>query len=138
MVSQLPKVDQIGFANGRSVGFLEGLKHIVTVAEEEMATVNNTTRVALVSKGQLPGWWIVTLSKCLGGECGLDRIDRPLIQQPSPGDREGNKQLSVKGEPVKPTQPLVPGRQPSLALVKKERKQQEGRHDGHTPARSHP
>ena len=51
---------------GRQEGFAEGVRYIVTLAEENMAkALEIHGREALVNSGKLPGWWIITLVKAL-------------------------------------------------------------------------
>lgn len=50
------------YFNGLGIGFAQGIKYIVTLAEEKLAeALKFPSRGALVQSGKLPSWWIATL-----------------------------------------------------------------------------
>ena len=60
----------VGYTRGREAGikegFADGVRYIVTLAEENLAKeLKLRDRHALRETGQLPAWWIITLGKAL-------------------------------------------------------------------------
>jgi len=63
-------LDVVGYTRGREAGikegFADGVRYIVTLAEENLAKeLKLRDRHALRETGQLPAWWIITLVKAL-------------------------------------------------------------------------
>ena len=63
-------LDVVGYTRGREAGikegFADGVRYIVTLAEENLAKeLKLRDRHALRETGQLPAWWIITLAKAL-------------------------------------------------------------------------
>jgi len=64
-------LEVVGYAQGREAGrkegFADGIRYIVTLAEDNLAkSLKLADRHALGKSGRLPGWWVVTLVKALG------------------------------------------------------------------------
>lgn len=64
-------LDVVAYARGREAGhkegFADGIRYIVTLAEENLAkSLNLAGRHALGESGKAPVWWMVTLVKALG------------------------------------------------------------------------
>jgi len=79
-----PKVKTIlevlGYARGREAGrkegFQEGVRYVVTMAEENLAKfLKLSGREALANSGQIPGWWLVSLVTALG----IDELPADVI-----------------------------------------------------------